>query len=128
GAVAAGGDATISLLPSADVPSSLSITGYTGWAYRDPTGTYQYIANTSVVAGSAATCTAAGITTLTSNSARVVRINSPVALTTGQVAFLYRQIKYSIRESSALPGRRGLFRTAGANGTAVEVAAPFGVG
>jgi prepilin-type N-terminal cleavage/methylation domain-containing protein len=127
--VAIGGAATISLLPSADVPSSLSITGYSGWAYRDPTGTYQYVSNTTLASGANGTCQAGGVITLLSSSARVVSVSGALdALTRGQVAFLYRQIKYSLRESSALPGRRGLFRTAGANGTPVEVAAPFGAG
>ena len=54
-----GGNVTIAMLPSADLPSNLTVSGYTGWAYRDTTGTYQYQPNTTIASGTAATCTGA---------------------------------------------------------------------
>lgn len=122
-----GGQVTIAMLPSADLPSNLTVTGYSGWAYRDSTGSYQYQATTSISAGSSATCTGASspITPLTASSGRVVQVPAVVGPANGTVAFLYRQITYSLRASTTLAGRRGLFRTAGANGTAEELATPF---
>ncbi|HEY3934561.1 MAG TPA: prepilin-type N-terminal cleavage/methylation domain-containing protein [Gemmatimonadales bacterium] len=119
-----GGNAVISLLPSADLPGSLTVDGYAGWAYRDSTGTYQYQPTTSLSGGTTGTCTAANIAAFTASSGRVVQVPSGVALASGTVAFLYRQITYSLRASTALPGRRGLYRTAGAN-AAEELATPF---
>ena len=124
------GQVTIAMLPSADLPSNLSVTGYTGWAYRDSTGAYQYVSTANISAGAASTCTAAtvGIPAPLGTSGRVVLVPAPAGPTgpsAGTVAFLYRQITYSLRASSALTGRRGLFRTAGANGTAEELATPF---
>jgi type II secretory pathway pseudopilin PulG len=125
-----GGSVTIAMLPSADLPASLSVTGYTGWAYRDSTGAYQYQGTANITPGSAATCTGLPnpITPLTANSGRVVVVPAVIGPNTGQVALLYRQLTYSLRASTALPGRRGLFRTAGTNGTAEELAAPFATG
>ena len=120
----ASGNVTISLLPSADLPSSLNVPEYSGWAYRDSTGSYQYQANTSLVSGSAATCTSANIITLTAASARVVQVPASGLVAAGEVAFLYRQIAYSIRASTTLPGRRAVYRQAGASAPQ-ELAAPF---
>ncbi|HEY4101423.1 MAG TPA: prepilin-type N-terminal cleavage/methylation domain-containing protein [Gemmatimonadales bacterium] len=122
-----GGNAVISLLPSADLPGSLTVAGYAGWAYRDSTGTYQYQPTTSLTSGTASTCTASNISTFSASSGRVVQVPSGVSLASGTVAFLYRQLTYSLRVSTALPGRRGLYRTAGA-GTPEEIASPFATG
>lgn len=123
-----GGNVTIAMLPSADLPGNLSVTGYGGWSYRDSTGTYQYQANTTIASGSASTCTTASITPLTSISGRVVLVPAVSGPSAGTIALLWRHVTYSLRASSALSGRRGLFRTAGANGTAEEIAAPFAAG
>lgn len=119
------GNVTIATLPSADLPGSLLVTGYTGWAYRDSTGSYHYQSSTTIASGTAATCTGQGITPLTASSGRVVQVPKVSGPQPGSVAFLYRQITYSLRASAALSGRRGLFRTPGAGGTAVEFATPF---
>jgi len=119
-----GGNSTISVLPSADLPSSLSVPEFSGWAYRDSTGTYQYQSTVSLSSGSSSTCTAVNITTLTASSGRVVQVPSAVNVGAGQAAFLYRTIVYAIRGSSMYPGRRGLYRQAGVNG-GEEIAAPF---
>jgi type II secretory pathway pseudopilin PulG len=121
------GKVTIATLPSADLPSNGIVAGYTGWAYRDTTGTYQYQADAAltVAAPPSAICTGNLIDQTPPPSSRIVTVTSVVGPGIGTVAFLYRQIKYSLRQSTALTGRRGLFRTAGANGTAEELAAPF---
>jgi type II secretory pathway pseudopilin PulG len=122
-----GGSVTVAMLPSADLPSNLTVDGYSGWAYRDTTGTYQYQSTTTLSGGSAGTCTGAtpAITPLTGLSGRVISVPAVAGPGNGTVFFLYRQLTYSLRASTALPGRRGLFRTAGANGTPEELAAPF---
>jgi len=126
---ASGGGTTIATLPSADFPSSLSVDGYAGWAWRDATGGYVYEATTSIAGGSAGTCTGASITPLTSDGGRVVSLPAPSGtVPAGSIAFLYRRMTYSLRESVVYPGRRGLFRTAGANGTPEELASPFSTG
>jgi prepilin-type N-terminal cleavage/methylation domain-containing protein len=126
---ASGGGSTVAMLPSADLPSSLSVTGYSGWAWRDNTGGYVYESTTTIGSGSSATCTAANITPLTSDGGRVVSLPAPSGtVAVGAVAFLYRQITYSLRESTTYPGRRALFRTAGANGSPEELAGPFSTG
>ncbi len=116
---------TIALLPSADLPSSLSVSGHAGWAWRDSTGAYRYQATPTISSGVASTCTGVSITPLTASSGRVVLVPKVSGMTIGSVAFLYRQLSYSLRASSALPGRRALYRTAGANGTPEELASPF---
>lgn len=123
---ASGSGTTVAFLPSADLPSSLTVAGHAGWAWRDSTGAYRYEATTTESAGNSATCTAVNITPLTASGGRVVSLPAPSAgVAVGSVAFLYRQVTYSLRASTSLPGRRGLFRTAGANGTPEELAAPF---
>jgi len=125
-----GGNVTVAMLPSADLPSNLTVSGYSGWAYRDTTGTYQYQATTTLSSGSAGTCTGAtpAITPLTGISGRVISVPAVAGPGNGTIVFLYRQITYSLRASTALTGRRGLFRTAGANGTPEELASPFASG
>jgi prepilin-type N-terminal cleavage/methylation domain-containing protein len=122
-----GGIVTIAMLPSADLPSSLGVAGYSGWAYRDSTGTYQYQSNTSLASGNSGTCTASSITPLTSNSGRVVQVPSVVGPSAGTIAMLWRQITYSLRASTAVSGRRGMYRAVGSN-SAEELAAPFAEG
>jgi hypothetical protein len=44
----------------------------------------------------------------------------------GSVVFLYRRIRYEFKNSVAIPGRTGLWRTTlGFGGTTEELAAPF---
>jgi type II secretory pathway pseudopilin PulG len=119
------GNVTIAMMPSADLPSNLTVAGYTGWAYRDATGTYQYQPDASITSGSSATCTASPSFITAPTGGRYVQVAAVAGPANGNIAFLYRQITYSLRASTALPGRRGLFRTAGANGTPEELAAPF---
>ena len=128
------GTATISLLP---VDSAMIALGqYSGWAYRDSvSGQYVYNDATTPTrfgllnAGIAGTCTNSavvlgvagpGITPLTftlpsgaTRTGRVVSIGDPVvigATNHGWPVFLYQQITYKFANSTAYPGRIGLFR------------------
>jgi hypothetical protein len=125
-----GSGTTVSLLPSFELPASLTVDGHTGWAWRDPTGMYVYESTTSLASGSAGNCTAAQVTDFSGLGGRIVSL--PAASTTpvaaGSIVFLWRQLQYSIANSTTYPGRLGLFRTAGANGTPEELAAPFSAG
>lgn len=127
-----GGNTTIGLLPSADLPSTLTVSGYAGWAYRDATsGSYVYDPTTSVTSGSATTCTSLSPSITPPTGGRVVQVPSAGGEAVGNVAMLYRQLTYSLRISTSMglvAGRRGLFRTAGDNGTPEELAAPFTAG
>lgn len=121
-----GSGAPVSMLPSADLPASLVVPGHSGWAWRDQTGAYVYEAGTSLASDGPADCIAAGVSVISPGGQVVFATplsSGPPAV--GSVAFLYRQLTYSLRQSTTFPGRRALFRTVGANGAAEELAAPF---
>lgn len=121
------GGTTIALLPSGELPSSLTVPGRAGWAWRDAAGVYQYEVTSTLGSGSASTCTGANITPMTAYGGRIVTTSAPSGTPTlGAIAFLYRQVTYSIRSSTTATGTRGLFRTV-TGGAAEEIAAPFGV-
>jgi hypothetical protein len=117
----------ISLLP---VDSAMYWSpGFSGYAWRNGEGVYTYVesGSPSIAPGDLATCNAAAITTLTSDLAKVIKI-IPALDTTASVGtpvFLFRQIKYEFKASTAVPGMKGLFRTVVATGAWEELAAPF---
>ncbi len=118
----------LTLLPSIDF-SGTAAAGHGGWAWRDATGGYVYETNTSVGTEGTADCTAAGLATFSGGTTVGLSGASGGTLPAeGAIGFLWRQMTYSIRTSVAYPGRRGLFRTAGANGAAEELASPFSEG
>jgi prepilin-type N-terminal cleavage/methylation domain-containing protein len=134
---------TVSLLP---VDSAMyAAPGYSGFAWRkNLTGVYTYVAGTAlpVQPGTVADCTAAlpagfGITTVASINGsppgEVVNLTSgagllapPAGPDVGSIVFLYRRVRYEFKNSVAVPGRIGLWRTTlGIGGTTEEIAAPF---
>jgi hypothetical protein len=135
-----GAATTVSLLP---VDSSMyAAAGYSGFAYRSSAGVYTYVANTTAVtAGVAATCTGAlpapqGISVADGGAlpaingspvGKMVILSGavPVATPVGSIFFLYRTIRYEFKNSTALPGRTGLFRTMVNGGAEEELATPF---
>jgi prepilin-type N-terminal cleavage/methylation domain-containing protein len=124
--VGTGGGATVSFLPSFELSGSLNTGGHAGWAWRDVTSAYVYEATTTISAGSASTCTTAQISNYTAEGGVVAAFPAPSAtIKPGTVAFAYRLMTYSLRESTTYPGRRALYRTAGAGGAPEELAAPF---
>ncbi len=123
---AVSGGTTIALLPSGELPSSLVTAGRAGWAWRNAAGVYEYEVTTSLSNGTASTCTAQNITPLTAEGGRVVTTTAPSGTPKiGAIAFLYREITYSIRASTSAAGKRALFRTV-SGGSPEELAAPFG--
>lgn len=117
---------TVSLLPADSMMYALA--NFSGYAWRDSaTGAYTYVeSGASVSAGTAANCTAAGVTTLTGG--QVVDIGpalSAAAAKVGYNVFLEQRVTYSFGPSGLISGRTGLFRTPAATGAAEEIAAPF---
>ncbi len=123
-----GGATNVSLIPGdSSIYNTATASGY---AFRDSTGTWQFVEPAAVGVGS---CAPAGpaITTLTTTgwSGKVVAV-SPNDLRTGEgsLVYLYQVVRYAIAPSTSRPGRLGLFRTVLSTGTRDELAAPFDTG
>jgi hypothetical protein len=120
------GGTHISLLPADS--AMYAAPGYSGYAWRGGNGVYRYKEDNHVKdVGTLSVCNAASILTLTSQGAKVVKITPalPDTASVGTPVFLYRQIRYSFRNSIALPGTKGLFRTTVATGSTEELSAPY---
>jgi len=120
---------TISLLP---VDSAMyAEPGYSGYAWRNGAAKYFYImGGSSIASGSLTTCTAAGITTLTADLAKVIKITPKLtdSATVGTPVFLLRNITYEFKASNLVPNGTGLFRTVVDAGTSEELSAPYASG
>jgi prepilin-type N-terminal cleavage/methylation domain-containing protein len=125
-----GSSTTLSLIP---VDSAMFAgPGFSGFAWRDATGVYQYpTTGVTLSSGTASNCTTAGVTTLPSISGSpagtVVNVAGTVSPVPpiGTVFFLYRRVRYEFKASTILPGRTGLWRTLVTTGTTEELATPF---
>ena len=97
-----------------------------GHAWRDANGVYTYTTGAvTSSAGGAATCAAANISAVPGG--RIVSLTPalPAASAAGDAVFLYQRIRYDFAMSTALPGRRALWRTIVDSDTHEELAAPF---
>ena len=124
---------TVALLP---VDSSMyAASGFTGFAVRDKAGIYTYqTAGTSInVAATPANCTGGAFPILNlpaingSPAGQIIELHSgaiPIP-DPGSIVFLFRRIRYEFKNSVALPGRTGLFRTMVNGGATEEIATPF---
>jgi len=99
---------------------------FSGYAWRDSTtGNYVYDTVATIAAGATSGCTPDSVSVL-SGRARVVAVTSSLAAPpVGAPVFLYQRIRYSIANSSAVPGSLGIWRTVVATNAAEEVVAPF---
>src|SRR6476620_7305077 len=72
-------------------------------------------------------CNNAGISTLTSDLAKVIRISPKLndSATVGTPVFLLRNITYEFKASNLVPGGTGLFRTVVNSGASEELSAPY---
>ena len=115
---------TISLVPMDSL--AYAEGGITGYAWRDSTGNYTYQnAGFTAAPGLATDCAAASITTLPRGKVVTVTPIVPAAAVPGTAIFLYRRIEFKFAASTALPGRRALWRrNVGAN-TREELVSPF---
>ena len=125
-----GAATTLSLLP---VDSLMyGAPGFSGFAWRDASGVYQYV-TTGVSLGSvgAIACTAANITTLPSingsPAGQTVTVGGTVTPVppVGTIFFLFRRVRYEFKASTLIPGRVGLWRTLVTPNITEELAAPL---
>jgi hypothetical protein len=114
---------TVSLAPMDSV--AYAEGGVTGYAWRDSTGNYTFQPAGFTLAPGLTTDCAPAITTLPRGRiVTVTPIIHPSALP-GTPVFLYRRIGFKFAPSTALPGRRALWRfNYGAN-TSEELVSPF---
>jgi type II secretory pathway pseudopilin PulG len=122
---------TVSLLP---VDSAMyAAPGYSGFAVRDNSGVYSYqTAGTAIAAGVPVNCAGAwpilNLPSINGSPAgQTVDMHSgaiPIP-DPGSIVFLFRRIRYEFKNSTALPGRTGLFRTMMDGGATEEIATPF---
>jgi len=125
-----GSTTTLSLLP---VDSAMyNSPGFSGFAWRDANGVYQYVtAGVSLVSTAAAPCTAANVTTLPSingsPAGQTVNVGGAVnpATPVGTIFFLFRRVRYEFKASTLMPGRVGLWRTLVTPNVSEELAAPL---
>jgi prepilin-type N-terminal cleavage/methylation domain-containing protein len=126
---------TVSLLP---VDATMfTAPGYSGYAWRDAAGVYTYVPSlvAPVTPGTPGNCVAAipsQVYTLasingspagqTANLTGAALIPAPPV---GSIIFLYRRVRYEFKNSVAVPGRLGLWRTTLSDGATEELAAPF---
>ena len=123
---------TLSLLP---VDAAIyGAPGFSGFAWRDAAGVYQYVtAGVSLSGTGNGPCIAANILTLPtingSPAGQTVNVGGAVnpATPVGTIFFLFRRVRYEFKASTLIPGRVGLWRTLVTPNTAEELAAPFDV-
>jgi hypothetical protein len=121
---ASGGATTVSLLP----PDSAMFAepGFSGYAWRNGAGVYTYTeGGVALGNGVAAACTAANIAGVPNGRLISLSPALPAGATAGSAVLLFRRITYDFANSTALPGRRGLWRRVVTAGTAEELVAPF---
>lgn len=127
---------TVSLLP---VDSAMfAAPGYTGFALRNSAGVYSYHpSNVLNLVGTTTLCQNGlydSIHTLGSlngsppgrvvNLTRTAGAIMPAPLR-GSIVYLYRDVRYEFKASTAIPGRTGLYRTTVTGGATEELATPF---
>jgi prepilin-type N-terminal cleavage/methylation domain-containing protein len=134
--------AILSMLP---VDSAMyNAPGYRGFAIRAESGTYttytSNVLNTPPPAVAAPTACSAptapdlpiwvNLTVNGSPAGKRIQVTAAAASFAptpkkGQIVYLYRRIRYQFKNSTALPGRTGLFRAALDGGAEEEIATPF---
>ncbi len=114
----------VSLMPvDSTVLASAAISGH---AYRQTDGSYAYTEGvTTMIAGGAAICTAASVTTVSSGQTVLLTPALNAAATAGTAAFIYQRIRYEFGPSTLISGRVGLWRTLLSTGATEELASPF---
>jgi prepilin-type N-terminal cleavage/methylation domain-containing protein len=111
--VVCGNSGGLTIVSLAPVDSTVWATaGVTGYAWRDTTGVYNYTETTiSTAVTSAAVCTAASISTLANGMVVSVAPALPAGAIPGTVVLFEQQIRYEFKNSVAVPGAIGLWRT-----------------
>ena len=119
---------TLSLWPADS--TMYANAGFGGYAWRDSVGNETYVeTGASVVAGTAALCTVAGVTVLAGGRVVAVQPPLPAALpavtVVGTPVFLIQRLTYEFKASTTLPGRTALWRTVVGTAQTDELIAPF---
>jgi len=125
-----GGTTVVALLPTDSAEfANASLSGY---AWRDSTATWHYLAGATLASASASTafCTGAAppVSVLSAPGwpARAIAVSPNDPLTpVGATVFLYHTVRYAFAPSGELAGRRGLWRTEIGTGLREEIAMPF---
>jgi prepilin-type N-terminal cleavage/methylation domain-containing protein len=123
-----GGGTVLSLLPVDS--TTYANAGFYGYAWRNYlNGVYSYVESPATEgSGDAAVCAGVSITMVPNGKTVLVTPVLPANAGLGAPVFLYSKIKYEFTNSTAVPGKLGLFRTTIApNGTLTteEIVAPF---
>jgi prepilin-type N-terminal cleavage/methylation domain-containing protein len=125
-----GGASHLTLLPVDS--TTYKNAGFFGYAWRNPfTGAYTYVeGGATEQAGDPAICAAQAVTSVPKGT--VVKVTpvlpAGVGAGLGTPVFLYSEVRYEFKASTAIPGKIGLYRTSIAPGggeTSEELVAPF---
>jgi prepilin-type N-terminal cleavage/methylation domain-containing protein len=122
------GGTVLSLLPVDS--TTYAQAAFYGYAWRNfQTGVYSYVeGGTSLANGLAADCNSVSITMVPNGKTVVVGPVLPANAGLGTPVFLYSKVRYEFKNSLAVPGKLGLYRTEiAANGAEdpEELVAPF---
>ncbi len=127
-----GAGTVLSLLPvdSTTYAQAVANGGFYGYAWRNfITGAYSYVQNPATeTGGDAAVCTGVSITMVPNGRTVLVTPALPGGGGLGTPVFLYNEIRYEFKASTAVPGKLGLYRTVIAPAGALpseELVAPF---
>ena len=117
----------ITYLSVAPVDSTVWATaGTTGYAWKDTLNAWNFTETGLTIAStSSAVCTAASITTLTNGKTVSVSPGLPAGAVQGTIMLFEEQVKYEFKNSSAVPGAYGLWRTIVSTGASNEIVTPF---
>ena len=101
-----------------------------GYAWRSATtGVYTYVeGGTSLQPGSQAVCTGVAVTTVPGGQVVKVSPALPVGAGLGTPTFIYEKVRYEFKNSAAVPGKIGLWRTltrSSGGDLTEELVAPF---
>jgi len=100
--------------------------GTTGYAWKDTLNVWNFTETGLTIAStSSAVCTAASITTLTNGKTVSVSPGLPAGAVQGTIMLFEEQVKYEFKNSSAVPGAYGLWRTIVSTGASNEIVTPF---
>ena len=117
----------VTYLSVAPVDSTVWATaGTTGYAWKDTLNVWNFTeTGLTITSSSNAVCTAAQITTLTNGKTVTVSPALPAGAVQGTIMLFEQQVKYEFKNSVAVPGAYGLWRTIVSTAASNEIVTPF---
>jgi len=109
-------------------PSVLADSGYSGYAWRNAAGAYTYVqTSTYPAAGTSSVCSTNRVSPTSLGTGSQVISLSPTAAGAlpGFVVLLYQKIRYTLKPSTIVPGKVGLYRRNMRRSVEEEIVAPF---